>query len=123
VDNSQPTVLPDGSAFAVVSFPLPPDHWSRIPGENVPPVVLSTARHLDASTRQWWRDRITDAARYAYRCASFNGRVGDIDPDALIMQLVVGFIGEEPTAVRYELTSAGRDALEEESAELKPFDS
>jgi hypothetical protein len=112
VDNSTPidngVALPDGSGFAVVSFPLPADHWSKDQGDLVPPASIARLAG-SASEREWWRKRITDAGRYAFRCASFKGRTADIDPDALIMQLVVGLIGEEP---RYEVTPKGRDALE-----------
>lgn len=31
--------------------------------------------------------------KYAYRCATMNGKMDDMDPDALLNNLVVGMLG------------------------------
>ncbi len=38
--DNQVTVLPDGSAFATASWPLPKTHWLYAEGHNVPPMPL-----------------------------------------------------------------------------------
>ena len=102
--------LPDGSGFAVVSFPLPKDHWiytTELPGErgNVPPmpwrmgthntahVHVSGQDHQAPLSREQMAQLIRAAGRYAVRCATYNGREIDFDPDALLRSLVVGLLG------------------------------
>lgn len=103
--------LPDGSGFATMSLPLPKDHWSVTHPDdfNVPrmPFRMGTNEHIVVQifpaatvgdrqlrmTRQEFADRIKEAGRYAYRCATMNGKDTDIDPDALLQNLVVGFLG------------------------------
>jgi len=78
--------LPDGSGFAVASFPLPKDHWLYADHDNEPPIPES----------EWnpaAREMIIRAARYAVRCATRNGRDMDFDPDALVQCMVVGMLG------------------------------
>ncbi len=86
-------VLPDGSGFAVISFELPPDHWSRVDPDafNVPPMGLRMG--TDDPRRRELVDKVRQAGRYAYRCATMNGTDEDLDPDALIQNLVVGLFG------------------------------
>lgn len=86
------TVLPDGSAFAVGSFPLPKDHWLYAPRQYMPghdePVELPTPvlTHAD-------RDRVVAAIRYAVRGATMCGTDPDFDPDALVQNAVYALCG------------------------------
>jgi hypothetical protein len=103
--------LPDGSGFATVSMPIPKDHWLYQGDEvhpwgisNVPPmpfrmgstdyVTVQIARHTSLTlSRQEMVDRIRAAGKYAARCATMNGKHEDFDPDALLQNLVIGFLG------------------------------
>jgi hypothetical protein len=106
--------LPDGSGFALMSMPLRKDHWI-FHGDrhydwgvtNVPPMPfrmgakdvirlwpyrlpipgIETLNKLDMA------DRIRAAGKYAIRCATMNGKEMDFDPDALLQNLVTGFLG------------------------------
>ncbi len=86
------TVLPDGSAFALASFPLPNDHWLYRPHEYMPgafdPVELPSpiTTHAD-------RERVTLAVRYAIRGATMCGKEMDFDPDALVQNAVYALCG------------------------------
>lgn len=86
-------LLPDGHGVATASFPLPKDHWLYKDEEfNVPPMpfrIGGTQHEL----RIEWRKKIIQAARYAVRSATMNGKVDDFDPDALVQNMVVGMIG------------------------------
>lgn len=87
------TVLPDGSAFAVASYPLPKDHWLYAPrGEwdsvrdeyaECPLPVLSADQ----------RDAVIAAARYAIRGATMCGQEQDFDPDALVLNFCYALCG------------------------------
>ena len=91
--NNDCTVLPDGSAFAVASWPLPKDHWLYAPrGEwdserdeyaECPRPILTQAQ---------WREVIA-AARYAIRGATSCGQDEDFDPDALALNLAYALCG------------------------------
>jgi hypothetical protein len=83
--------LPDGTGAAVLSMPLPADHWLTKPGYNVPPMVFR--KGTDDPERQEWAEKIRAAGRYAVRCATINGTENDFDPDALVQNLVVGMLG------------------------------
>lgn len=83
--------LPDGTGAAVLSMPLPADHWLTRPGYNVPPMVFR--KGTDDPERQEWAEKIRAAGRYAVRCATMNGAENDFDPDALVQNLVVGMLG------------------------------
>ena|SRR3990167_5072924 len=88
--------LPDGSGFAVMSMPLPKDHWLTKEGYNEPPMPFRIGE--DGSvvlnrTRQMWADDIREAAKYAIRASTMNGKIDDFDPDAMVQNMVVGMIG------------------------------
>lgn len=86
------TRLPDGSGFFVASMPLPKDHWLTQEGENVPPAplrVTAAARR----TRDSWEQDIAEAARYAIRASTENGKITDFDPDAMVRNMIIGLIG------------------------------
>ena len=86
-------ILPDNSGFAVMSMPLPKDHWLTKDPEafNVPPMPFRMG--TDDPQREKFAKALTEAGRYAVRCATLNGKDEDFDPDALIQCLVVGFLG------------------------------
>jgi hypothetical protein len=84
-------LLPDGSGFMTASFPLPTDHWLTKPGFDVPPmpfrVGTENPRHREIV------QKIHEAGKYALRGATMKGADMDLDPDALLQNLVVGLIG------------------------------
>lgn len=91
--------LPDGSGFAIMSMPLSKNHWIYKPNDgefNVPPMPFKIGT-LDAPRCNMDRHMLTEALReagkYAVRCATMNGRDMDFDPDALLHNLVTGFLG------------------------------
>ena len=102
-------LLPDHSGFAVLSMPLPADHWStQDDGSYEPPpmrfrmganerAIITIGDELrdwsESLTREQFADRIRAAGRYAYRAATMKGKEPDLDPDALMQNLVVGLLG------------------------------
>lgn len=93
------TVLPDGSAFAVWSYPLPKDHWLYAPwGEwdsereesaECPQPILTNAH----------RDAVIAAARYAIRGATSCGQEADFDPDAMALNFAYAMCGPAAIAI------------------------
>jgi hypothetical protein len=87
--------LPDGSGFAMMSMPLPKDHWiyAKSPeGHSLnPPMTfrmpMSHPRYADFVAR------VREAAKYAVRSATLGGTEMDFDPDALLQNLIVGLTG------------------------------
>ncbi len=86
------TVLPDGSAFAVYSYPLPKGHWlyapreyeqgAEEPKELAAPILTHAAR-----------EQVISAIRYAVRGATDCGKETDFDPDALVQNAVYALCG------------------------------
>ena len=91
------TILPDGTAFFVGSFPLPADHWLTIPKdlENDADWVDPIPLLLNA---KYNRDRIVEAAHWAIRGATNCGKDMDFDPDALTQNIVYALCGPSGTA-------------------------
>jgi hypothetical protein len=83
--------LPDGSGCAVMSLPLPKDHWSLVSGDNEPPAPFRMGNKDEQ--RNGWEDKIRTAGKYAFRASTMNGKEPDLDPDALLQNLVVGMLG------------------------------
>lgn len=84
------TILPDGSAFGIMSWPLPKDHWIyEETGEPPTPFLRGT----DDSERREWTEKVRAAGRYAVKAATMNGKEPDFDPDALVKNLVIGMLG------------------------------
>lgn len=86
------TVLPDGSCFGVMSFPLPKDHWIYAERQyaegadepvDLPAPILTHALH----------DQVVAAIRYAVRGATMCGKEMDFDPDALVQNAVYALCG------------------------------
>jgi hypothetical protein len=96
--NNQITILPDGSAFGVMSFPLPKDHWLYAAYEyqegkdeplELPNPILTHAN----------RESVVAAIRYAIRGATMRGQEMDFDPDALVQNAVYALCGPYVTAI------------------------
>lgn len=90
--------LPDKSGFACVSWPLPKDHWLYADppkrgmfSYDAPPMLMRMG--TDDPRREKLAEAVRSAGRYAYRAASMRGKETDIDPDALLQNLVVGLLG------------------------------
>jgi hypothetical protein len=96
LDYEPVTILPDGSAFGVMSFPLPDDHWLYAPNEyrdgeyepiDLPKPILTHAL----------REAVVAAVRYAVRGATMRGKETDFDPDALVQNAVYALCGPYTT--------------------------
>ena len=89
-------ILPDGSAFGVMSFRLPDDHWIYAPNEyrdgEYEPIDLPKP----IMTHQL-RDAVVAAVRYAVRGATMRGQETDFDPDALVQNAVYALCGPYTT--------------------------
>jgi hypothetical protein len=94
--------LPDNSGFAVMSMPLPEKHWiygKDIEGYEAPPMVFRMgAKEMlivgeNILSREQMAEKIREAGKYAVRSATMSGKEMDFDPDALLQNLVVGFLG------------------------------
>ncbi len=79
------------SSFGTLSLPLPPNHWLTFPGYEKPPMPYRMG--TDNPERVVWEKMLRAAGQYAYRAATMNGQAKNIDPDALIQNLIVGFLG------------------------------
>lgn len=91
---SEITVLPDGSAFGVMSLPLPDNHWlfaEPESGYEEPPMPMQMG--TDDPCREEMKEKLWQAGKYAIRAATSNGEINDFDPDALIQNLVIGMLG------------------------------
>lgn len=81
--------LPDGSGFAVVSMPLPANHWSNGERPLAPPMPF---RMGDGDPRRRdFAEKIREAGKYAYLATGIGEE--DHDPDAFLQNLVVGLLG------------------------------
>lgn len=109
---SEPVFLPDGSAFAVASYPLPADHWlyaerkystNAVHPDELPAPIL-TREHAET---------VTKAIRYAIRGATNCGKEDDFDPDALVQNAVYALCGPAvPRAVPSVLEPVDFDLAE-----------
>lgn len=86
------TILPDGSAFAVMSYPLPKNHWLYADrqyndGEYEPVELGKPILTHELS------DIVVSAVRYAIRGATNCGKEMDFDPDALVQNTVYALCG------------------------------
>jgi len=110
--------LPDGSGFSVGSLPLPKDHWLTAEGYNVPPMPLRMG--TDNPMRNRIAEDLRAAGRYAVRGATMNGKEMDFDPDALIQNLIVGFLGYWTPSGLSSDEWANPKTSASESAQAKP---
>ena len=85
-------VLPDGSAFGVMSFPLPKDHW--LYAEREYEDGADQPKELPAPIlNHGFRGIVEAAVRYAVRGATNCGKEPDFDPDALVQNAVYALCG------------------------------
>ena len=89
---SHTTVLPDGSAFFTASFPLPKNHWIYEEKKEYEYPPMLCRKGTDDPQRDFFAKALTEAGRYALRSATMNGKE-DYDPDAVIQNLIVGYLG------------------------------
>jgi hypothetical protein len=84
------TILPDGSAFAVFSLPLPDDHWiyERDDEGFIPKAPLP----YPGKEPLTWRE-VEEAAKYAVRASTNCGKEMDFDPDALVRNMAMALLG------------------------------
>lgn len=95
------TVLPDGSAFAVMSYKLPEDHWSTaevLEGEKMTGECSNMACPPESRVQRYLGAQIELATKVGYRGASMYGKVSDIDPDALTQNVRFALLGPLSTA-------------------------
>lgn len=89
--------LPDGSGFAVMSMPLPKNHWLTAEGDNHPPpapFLVGTGQWITVTlTREKFVEALRAAGRYAVRASTDNGKENDFDPDAMVGNFVIGLLG------------------------------
>ena len=88
------TVLPDGSAFSTMSFPLPADHWLTAPACE----QWDSARDESADLpypilSRMLQSQVVDAARWAIRAATMRGQCQDFDPDAMVQNITYALCG------------------------------
>lgn len=86
------TVLPDGSAFATASYPLPKNHWLYAPREYEPGAEEPKELPHPILTHSF-RAEVVAAVRYAIRGATMCGKEPDFDPDALVQNAVYALCG------------------------------
>lgn len=116
------TVLPDGSAFSVMSFPLPEDHWLYTPreyasDEAVDPIDLPAPILTHAL-----RENVIAAVRYAIRASTNCGQENDFDPDAMVQNAVYALCGPtqlEESDMDYEFVPGRDDFPPDEIAMLR----
>lgn len=92
--------LPDGSGFATMSLPLPANHWLMVDGSNEPPMPFRIGEEENGlnvlpriRSRQEFAEKLREAAKYAIRASTMNGKIIDFDPDAMLQNFVVGMLG------------------------------
>ena len=90
--NETTTILPDGSAFGVMSFPLPKDHWLYAPREYAPGAEEPLELPTPILTHDQ-REVVVAAIRYAVRSATMCGQEPDFDPDAMVQNAVYALCG------------------------------
>lgn len=83
-------ILPDGSGAFVASYPLPKNHWLYAEGHNEPPAPMRTGL---GAKRNELADQIREAAKFAVRASTMNGKESDFDPDAMVQNFIVGLLG------------------------------
>ena len=82
------TVLPDGSAFSVMSFPLPKAHWLYAPREYASAEAIDPIDLPAPILTHALRENVIAAIRYAIRASTNCGQENDFDPDAMVQNAV-----------------------------------
>lgn len=89
---SEPTILPDGSGFGTMSFPLPKDRWIYKEREYEDGAIEPNDLPVPILTHSF-RRQVIAAIRYAVRSATNCGKEDDFDPDALVQNAVYALCG------------------------------
>lgn len=82
--------LPDGSGFFTGTLPLPKDHWIY-EDSGEPPVVFRTG--TSDPERKFFADKIREVMQYAIKASTMSGKEMDFDPDAMVKNAIIGFLG------------------------------
>ena len=90
---SEPVVLPDGSAFAVASWPLPKDHWLYAPRGEWDNVRDEYAECPAPILNNSHKQAVMAAIKYAVRSTTMCGQEMDFDPDAMVQNAVYALCG------------------------------
>jgi hypothetical protein len=115
------TLLPDGSGASIMSRHISKDHWIYADGLDNPPMPFRCG--TDNSLRLELVGKISEAARYAVRASTMNGRDPSFDPDAMVRNFVVGVLGyytsdalgdhiDNPDVIPAEVVSVARKGAE-----------
>jgi hypothetical protein len=76
--------------FPVFSLPLEDDHWVyEACGEPPAPFRMG----VKTSARNFMRMFVVRAAKYAVKASTMSGKANSFDPDALVQNMVTGFLG------------------------------
>ena len=109
---SHVTILPDGSAFGVMSFPLSKDHW--LYADRAYEDGADQPKELPAPIlNHGSRETVVAAARYAVRGATNCGKDPDFDPDALVQNVVYALCGPYGRAAPTPIDPADVDIASE----------
>jgi hypothetical protein len=87
---SKVTKLPDGSGFFTGTLPLPEDHWVY-EDRGEPPILFQTG--TSDPDRKRYEDGIRKVLQYAIKASTMNGKEMEFDPDALVQNVIIGFLG------------------------------
>lgn len=88
------TVLPDGSAFSTMSFPLPVDHWLTAPAcEQWDSARDESADLPHPIMNRGCSPQVGAAVRWAIRAATTRGQCQNFDPDALVQNITYALCG------------------------------
>ena len=91
--DNEVTILPDGSAFATASWPLPKDHWLYAPRSEWDEARDEYAECPQPILTHAQSDAVVAAIRYAVRGATMRGQEMDFDPDAMVQNAVYALCG------------------------------
>ena len=110
MDDNFVTVLPDGSAFAIASCPLPKDHWLYANGSDEWDTQRDTSKDTPLPIMdRTHKDKIIAAAKWAIRGATMNGKEDDFDPDAMVLNFVYALCGPVNTVSKSTTDSQDRE--------------
>lgn len=113
--------LPDGSGFTVMSLPLPENHWLTSPGYNEPPMPFQLG--TGSPFRPVMENALREAGKYALRASTSNGIDMDLDPDALLTNLIVGMLGYfTPTGLSTEATDLSDASADSKDLSIRSSD-
>lgn len=96
---SDATILPDGSAFATASWPLPKDHWLYAPRGEWDNKRDEYAECPEPILNNSHKQAVRAAIKYAVRGATMCGQEMDFDPDAMVQNAVYALCGPANAAV------------------------